>query len=266
MNTITKSLMLTAITVFLPGLTFADNPSMQRPATPEQGATDQSVVKPAESPEEKAAEKNEHQLTPEQAAAVAKMLQATKSSPEHVKPELQAAAAKLAQQECSLCHGRGGQSVSPTFPRLAGQRAAYIQEELMEFRDGTRQDPDAEAYMWGMASQLDNDLIEALGHYYENLQPPPAEAEDPKLVSMGKALFEGGDPGAGVPPCQVCHGPQAQGVGPLPRLAGQHVAYLVKQMRSFKEGLRASPVMEPIMRNLTGDQMEDVANYLRTLP
>lgn len=265
MKTTIKSILGTVL-LLMSSVLFADNPKMEHPATPEQGATEKSVVTPAESQQEKAEEKKEHQLTPEQRKAVEQMLRATRPAKKHVSAELQAAAAKLAEQECSLCHGRGGQSVSPTFPRLAGQRAAYIQEELMEFREGSRKDPDAQAYMWGMASQLNNDIIEALGHYYQNLNPVQAKAEDQELVSAGKALFESGMPANGIPPCQACHGPKAQGVGPLPRLAGQHVAYLVKQMRSFKNGLRTSPVMEPIMQHLTSQQMQNVANYLRSLP
>ena len=265
MKTTIKSILGAAL-LLMSSVLFADSTGMEHPATPEQGATEKSVVTPAESGQKKVEEKQEHELTPEQRKAVEQMLRATKPAQKHVNAELQAAAAKLAEQECSLCHGRGGQSVSPTFPRLAGQRAAYIQEELMEFREGSRKDPDAQAYMWGMASQLNNDIIEALGHYYQDLQPVPAKSGDQNLVSAGKALFDSGLPANGVPPCQACHGSQAQGVGPLPRLAGQHVAYLVKQMRSFKNGLRTSPVMEPIMQNLTSEQMQDVAVYLRSLP
>lgn len=250
----------------LSSVTLADNTGMERPPTPAAGATEETVVKPAVPPEVKTQEKQEHELTPEQEAAVAKVLQGIKPPETHVGAAVQAAAAKLAQQECALCHGTRGQSVSPTFPRLAGQRAAYIQEELMEFREESRRDPDAQAFMWGMASQLNNEIIEALGHYYENLEPVAPEAADAKLTSAGKALFDEGIPASGIPACQLCHGTQAHGIGPLPRLAGQHVAYLVKQMRSFKNGLRVNPVMEPITQAMTSEQMQDVANYLASLP
>ena len=41
---------------------------------------------------------------------------------------------------CSSCHGLEGRSISPTFPRLAGQRAEYIEAQLTAFRDHTRPD------------------------------------------------------------------------------------------------------------------------------
>ena len=37
---------------------------------------------------------------------------------------------------CSACHGPGGNSVVPTFPRLAGQRADYLYWHLVEYKRG----------------------------------------------------------------------------------------------------------------------------------
>ena len=47
----------------------------------------------------------------------------------------------LAEQVCSNCHGIDGNSVSPTYPRLAGQQAAYIVSQLTNFRGHQRSDP-----------------------------------------------------------------------------------------------------------------------------
>ena len=35
-------------------------------------------------------------------------------------------AERLATQVCATCHGRDGNSISPLFPRLAGQPPGYI--------------------------------------------------------------------------------------------------------------------------------------------
>ena len=48
---------------------------------------------------------------------------------------------------CSSCHGMEGKSVSPTFPRLAGQQKDYLVLQLKAFRDHTRADPHAHTYM-----------------------------------------------------------------------------------------------------------------------
>ena len=39
---------------------------------------------------------------------------------------------------CSACHGPNGNSVNPDWPRLAGQSAVYVAEQLRLFRSGVR--------------------------------------------------------------------------------------------------------------------------------
>jgi cytochrome c553 len=73
---------------------------------------------------------------------------------------------RLAEQVCAACHGHEGNSISPLFPRLAGQLPQYIEAQLKSFRDRTRADPPAITYMWGMASQLDDETIKELASYY----------------------------------------------------------------------------------------------------
>src|SRR4029077_8881321 len=69
-------------------------------------------------------------------------------------------------ETCAACHGVNGRSVSPTFPNLAAQTAPYIELQLHAFKDQTRADPDAQAYMWGMASQLNDASISELASYF----------------------------------------------------------------------------------------------------
>ena len=63
---------------------------------------------------------------------------------------------------CSSCHGLDGRSISPTFPRLAGQQHDYIVAQLTAFRDHTRADPHAHTYMWGMAAKLTDSTIDGV--------------------------------------------------------------------------------------------------------
>src|SRR5256885_15940178 len=42
---------------------------------------------------------------------------------------------------CSACHGPNGNSVNPEWPRLAGQSAVYIAEQLRLFPSGGRGNP-----------------------------------------------------------------------------------------------------------------------------
>lgn len=177
-------------------------------------------------------------------------------------------AGTLAREVCSSCHGPEGRSISSTFPRLAGQQAPYIEAQLKAFRDHSRGDPLAEAYMWGMASQMDDGAIEKLAAYYAKQKPAHDRPADPKTAQAGKAIFENGIPSANVPACATCHGKDAAGNGTFPRLAGQHASYLVKQLSLFKSALRAgasAPVMHNITSGMTFEQMAAVSAYLAGL-
>lgn len=48
------------------------------------------------------------------------------------------AAGEAKAQSCVGCHGMQGKSLVPTFPKLAGQHAVYIESTLKEFRSGDR--------------------------------------------------------------------------------------------------------------------------------
>ena len=169
-------------------------------------------------------------------------------------------------QTCGTCHGTKGRSVSPTFPNLAAQTAPYIEAQLKAFKDQTRADPDAQAYMWGMAAQLNDGMISALAAYYAGQPPaPPAKAGDPALIAKGKRLFEEGVPARQIPPCASCHGSHAEGQVVFPRLAGQHAPYLLKQLLVIQNVLRIAPVMHGVIKDLTKDQMQSVVAYLESI-
>lgn len=187
------------------------------------------------------------------------------SHAQQVTPEARAAADKLAATVCSTCHGTGGRSTSPTFPNLAAQTAPYIEQQLKAFRDQSRADPDAQAYMWGMASQLTDESVAALAAHYAAQRPAPGRPGDAKLEAQGRAIFERGVPERGIPACATCHGDHGQGNGPFPRLAGQHPEYLLKQLLVIQNVLRLAPVMHGVIQYLSKDQMHAVAEYLGSL-
>jgi cytochrome c553 len=175
------------------------------------------------------------------------------------------AAAKTATEVCSSCHGPYGRSTAPTFPRLAGQQAAYIDAQLKAFRDQTRGDPDAVAYMWGMASQMDDTQISALADFFSQQRPATGSQGNATAMAAGKQIYEKGVPASQIPACESCHGKLAVGVGPFPRLAGQHAPYLFKQMLVIQNVLRTAPVMHGVVKDLSREQMQQLATYLESL-
>jgi len=168
-------------------------------------------------------------------------------------------------ETCSACHGLSGRSVSPTFPILAAQTAPYVELQLHAFKDQTRADPDAQAYMWGMASQLDDASISALAAYFSKQSAAEGRSGNATLIAQGRQIFVEGVPGRQIPACASCHGAQAQGNGPFPRLAGQHAPYLLKQLLVIQSVLRTAPVMHGVIKDLTRDQMQAVVAYLESV-
>jgi cytochrome c553 len=186
-----------------------------------------------------------------------------------VTPDTQTDAQKTAVHKtvetCGTCHGVNGRSVSPTFPNLAAQQAPYVEAQLKAFRDQTRADPDAQAYMWGMASQLSDATISALAGYFAAQPAAPGRGGNSTLIAQGKHLFEEGVPARQIPPCASCHGAHAEGMAVFPRLAGQHAPYLLKQLLVIQSVLRTAPVMHGVIKDLTKDQMLAVVAYLESI-
>lgn len=166
---------------------------------------------------------------------------------------------------CGTCHGVNGRSVAPTFPNLAAQTAPYLEAQLHAFKDQSRADPDAQAYMWGMASQLSDSMIAALAAHFSAEPAAAGRPGDPVLLAEGKRLFEEGIPARQIPPCASCHGPNAQGMNIFPRLAGQHAPYLLKQLLVIQSVLRTAPVMHGVVKDLTKRQMDAVVAYLESI-
>lgn len=73
-----------------------------------------------------------------------------------------ATAASKAQQLCGACHGPDGNSASDQFPRLAGQREAYLVAALRAYRNGWRND----AVMRLQAVKLSDREIGQLAAFY----------------------------------------------------------------------------------------------------
>ena len=170
---------------------------------------------------------------------------------------------------CAWCHGQRGNSTSPIFPALAGQKAWYIVEQLQAFRAQTRRDPYAMAMMWGMAAALTDAQIVALADYFSKQSPfasrPSPFQNHAKEVAQGKSIYSEGIPATGVPPCSACHQAAAEGSDQFPRLAGQHALYTIKQLIALHNGSREQVVMNGVAAPLKKSDMEAVAYYLESL-
>jgi len=180
------------------------------------------------------------------------------------KAAIQKAAEEKAVNLCSTCHGPRGISRSPEFPILAAQRKGYLEAQINAFRQKTRSEKDAHDFMWGIAGNLDEAIIEAIAAYYASQPPAPGRVSDPALVAKGMEFFDKGVPERGIPACQVCHGPDALGKADFPRLAGQHSKYIVKQLNYIQSLVRSAPVMHGIVKDLTPPEIEAGAAFVQS--
>jgi cytochrome c553 len=175
--------------------------------------------------------------------------------------------AVTAAQVCSICHGLDGNSISPNFPRLAGQLPDYLVAQLENFRSHQRSDPPGFIYMWGISHKFTDDQIKGLADYFAKQVPKPNAPVDAQQMLAGREIFEKGVPSKETPPCITCHGTKAEGVANFPRLAGQHQDYTMKQLLVFQvtEGRPNTP-MKQITHLLSNQEMKAVAGYLQAFP
>lgn len=90
------------------------------------------------------------------------------------------------------------------------------------------------------------------------------EKKAPKVdLAKGEALYTNGDSTRNIPACVSCHGAAGNStIVQNPKLAGQHEAYIAKQLADFKTPQRNNPVMTSIAKSLADDDIKNVAAFL----
>jgi cytochrome c553 len=85
-------------------------------------------------------------------------------------------------------------------------------------------------------------------------------------VARGEALaLKGKD---GVAACTICHGEDLDGLAIVPSLRGRSPSYIARQLADMKEGKRRgpwTPLMAPVVADLTADDILNLAAYLASL-
>ena len=62
--------------------------------------------------------------------------------------------------------------------------------------------------------------------------------------------------------CTACHGVNGNSVNPeWPSIAGQNAVYLREQLAMIRDGKRANPLMQPIVKEMTDQDFADVAAF-----
>lgn len=152
---------------------------------------------------------------------------------------------------CAACHGEFGQGGKRgEYPRIAGQRPAYIEQQLRNFR--SRERLNIPMFPYTQERELSNADIKAVAAYLAAIVLPtkPPEFKDTddaltRLLAMEKVMIIPrleGDLENGKrrydENCAHCHGKTGRGISRFPMLVGQYTNYLQRQIDIYLKGER----------------------------
>jgi cytochrome c oxidase subunit 2 len=128
-------------------------------------------------------------------------------------------------ETCAACHGAQGQGLSDgSVPAIAGQPFAVLAKQLVAFRTGDRLDERMQHFVGTMHLSYSQEVADVAA-YVSQLTPRSAQPmSDAAGGGRGAILY--------IRKCERCHGAIAEGneIGFAPRLAGQHLPYLMSQL------------------------------------
>ena len=148
------------------------------------------------------------------------------------KPDL-AHGAELFEQ-CKACHGPdGGGTPEGAVPRIAGQHYRVLVRQIVDFRHGTRWN----FRMEGVATSHNvlpelQDIADVAAYVSELASDGTHGVGDGQYVERGAAVYKS--------QCADCHGAAGEGddAKGVPRIAGQHAGYLMRQIYDAVDGRR----------------------------
>ena len=169
----------------------------------------------------------------------------------------------IVRQRCIECHGPTGQGSNSQFPKLSGQNADYLVQQMFNFKSGARKS----SVMAPQLADLTGDEIIRLARRFSGEKLIPEVTTDKALMEAGRKVFLNGSPERGVSACAACHGPTARGGQMLPRLAGQHADYIELQLRRFIERSRTTDqtLMHSVASKMTDAEVRAVSYFLSGL-
>ncbi len=172
---------------------------------------------------------------------------------------------------CTACHGKEGRTINAEYlPRIAGKPAGYLYNQLLNFRDGRRNN----AAMSHLLQPLSDAYLREIAAYFSALDLPYPSPAATKATAdelrHGETLVLRGDAARKLPACSQCHGTPLTGVTPaIPGVLGLPVAYLSAQLGAWRAGQRKAQTpdcMGEMAKSLTQTDINAVAGWLAAQP
>lgn len=176
-----------------------------------------------------------------------------------------AKAEPIVKDVCAGCHAADGNSPDqPNLPKLAGQHAPYLLQQLQEYKAGHR----LSDLMQPMVAGLSDADMANLAVYFASKKPTAGIVTKKDLIEKGKKTYFSGNAANGVPSCEGCHEDDGSGSDKFPRIASQNPEYTLEEFKRYAEGKRpnAKKVMRTVAERLTPEEAEALAQYLASLP
>ncbi|MCB9537297.1 MAG: c-type cytochrome [Myxococcales bacterium] len=173
-----------------------------------------------------------------------------------VEPPEDADAPPIVARVCARCHGADGQGRGGAFPRLAGQREAYLDASLRAYAGGER----PSGMMEPLAAPLSDAERRAAARHYATRPPMRGDAHTGSTLgaTLGARVAREGVPERKLPACAACHGPaEHPHREDYPRLAGQAAWYLTDQLRLFRRGHRGGTPYAALMQTVAAHDLTD---------
>ena len=195
-------------------------------------------------------------------------------------------AGKTAYVTCTACHGAQGEgNKALNSPKIAGLPDWYVARQLKSFKKGIRGTHEKDIYgqqMRPMALSLPHDeainnVAAYVATFKEKLVAVTEKTSEPASTETAAVSLQGSAENgkALYAVCVSCHGADGAGNKALnaPRISGQQVWYVKRQLAAFKSGMRGShsedifgQQMRPMAMTLTSEQaIADVSAYVNSL-
>jgi cytochrome c553 len=163
-------------------------------------------------------------------------------------------------RQCVACHGRdGGGQVEGAVPRIAGQHYRVLLKQLVDFRHGLRWDYRMEELADRHHLAGPQDLADVAAHIASlDDRAGPRGVGTGDFVEKGERLY--------AERCQRCHGEKAAGndAEAIPRLAGQHYGYLMRQIEDTLDRRRPTlaPTHLPLIEDLEFEPVRGLVDFI----
>ena len=181
---------------------------------------------------------------------------------------------------CAACHGdQGAGGKKGEYPRIAGQRVAYIENQLKSFRSRTR--VNIPMYPYTQERELSDVDIKDIAAYLAGIElsnrMPTFKGTEDALTRLlmvdrvmiipraegnlehGEALYQ--------KQCAACHGKTGKGRGMFPMLVGQYTNYLKRQVDLYLKGDRPHDEEGTVgvLNGLKEQDIQDILAYLTSI-